>query len=318
MNKRLVFGAVFLVMPSLMFGEVADDSDGLFDSTSYVETNSTTNTNSNVTSDNTNTNVNTTTVDSTSVNTNNNTNVNTNTNNTTVNSTSNNTNNNINTTTSDNTNTNINTSTSTSTIDQTVDQTVNSTSNNTNTNNNTNVNTNTSNNTNTNNNTNNSTSNNTNTNNNNNKSDVTQTIKSPPPSAIAPTVNAGGNDTCTVSYSAAVQSQILGIAGGGHVRDLNCERLKNAKTLYNMGMKVASVSLMCQDSRVFEAMEMAGTPCPFNGKIGEEAKELWAKYPELKPTEQEEETRRNDTLKGIGWGVLGSALLMYATGGAAF
>jgi len=185
---------------------------------------------------------------------------------------------------------------------------VNSTNTNTNTNNNTNVNTSTSNNTNTNN----------NTNINNNKSDVTQTIKSPPPSAIAPTVNAGGNDTCTVSYSAAVQSQILGIAGGGHVRDLNCERLKNSKTLYNMGMKVAAVSMMCQDPRVFEAMEMAGTPCPFNGKIGEEAKEMWAKYPELKPTEQEEETRRNDTLKGIGWGILGSALLMYATGGAAF
>jgi len=85
-----------------------------------------------------------------------------------------------------------------------------------------------------------------------------------------------------------------------------------------MGMKVAAVSLMCQDPKVFTAMEMAGTPCPFNGKIGDEAKEMWAKYPELKPTEQEEETRRNDTLKGIGWGILGSALLMYATGGAAF
>ena len=85
-----------------------------------------------------------------------------------------------------------------------------------------------------------------------------------------------------------------------------------------MGMKVAAVSLMCQDPRVFEAMTMAGTPCPFEGKIGDEAAEMWAQNPELKPTEQEEETRRNDTLKGIGWGVLGSALLLYATGGAAF
>ena len=214
---------------------------------------------------------------------------NTNTNNSTVNSTSNVTS----SSTNNNTNTNVNTNTSTSTSTSTNNDTINSTSTSTNTNTNSN----------TNNNTNNNTSSNTNT----NKSDVTQKVESPPPSAIAPSINNSNSDVCTVGFSAAVQTQILGFSGGGNVRDLNCERLKLSKTLYDMGMKVAAVSVMCGDARVFNAMEMAGTPCPYEGKIGAEAKELWDANPELKPTEQEQETRRNDVLKGIGIG----AVLLY-------
>jgi hypothetical protein len=128
------------------------------------------------------------------------------------------------------------------------------------------------------------------------------TVKSPPSSAISPSINSSNSDLCTVGVSGAVQTQILGISGGNTVRDLNCERLKNAKTLYDMGMKVAAVSVMCGDPRVFSAMEMAGTPCPFMGKIGEEAKELWNKNPELRPENIEQEERRNDTLKGVAGG----------------
>jgi hypothetical protein len=211
-----------------------------------------------------------------------------------------------------NTNTNTNNHTSNSTVDQTVnstsnstvDQTVNSTSNNTNTN----TNTNTNNNTNNNNTTVDSTSDNTNTNNNNNNSTITQKVIAPPPSAIAPTVNAGGNDTCTTSVSGAVQTQIVGIAGGTHVRDMNCERLKLSKTLYNMGMKVAAVSLLCQDARVYQSMEMAGTPCPFDGSIGTEAKDKWDANPEMQPVavqaEEEKERAVNNMLKGAGAGIL--------------
>ena len=94
------------------------------------------------------------------------------------------------------------------------------------------------------------------------------TVKSPPPSAIIPTMNISNSDLCTVGVAGAVQTQILGISAGGTVRDMNCEKLKNAKTLYDMGMKVAAVSVMCQDKRVFDAMMMAGTPCPYNGMIG--------------------------------------------------
>ena len=136
------------------------------------------------------------------------------------------------------------------------------------------------------------------------------TVNSPPPSAISPSINSSNTDLCTVGVSGAVQTQILGISGGQTVRDMNCERLKNAKTLYDMGMKVAAVSVMCGDPRVFEAMMMAGTPCPFMGKIGEEARELWEKNPELLPENIEQEERRNDKLEGAAMGVGGILLLL--------
>jgi hypothetical protein len=110
------------------------------------------------------------------------------------------------------------------------------------------------------------------------------------------------NDLCTVGVSAAVQTQILGISGGATVRDMNCERLKLSKTLYDMGMKVAAVSTMCQDERVFSAMMNAGTPCPVDGKIGAEAKTIWEENPKRQPMSETQEQRRNDTLKGMGWG----------------
>jgi len=150
-----------------------------------------------------------------------------------------------------------------------------------------------------------STSSNTNANVNQNTStsDVTQKIESPPPSAIAPTIMSGGNDNCTVTWSSSVQTQILGMSGGGHIRDINCERLKNSKALYNMGMKVAAVALMCQDAAVFNAMRMAGTPCPFDGTIGDQAQALWDEFPEEKPIPQTEETTphaKANTFIGLG------------------
>jgi len=83
-------------------------------------------------------------------------------------------------------------------------------------------------------------------------STTTTTLKSPPPSAITPTMNISNSDLCTVGVAGAVQTQILGISMGTTTRDMNCEKLKNAKTLYDMGMKVAAVSVMCQDKRVMD------------------------------------------------------------------
>jgi hypothetical protein len=80
---------------------------------------------------------------------------------------------------------------------------------------------------------------------------------------------------CTVGRSGAFQGQVFGISTGRTVRDENCERLKLGKYLYDMGMKVAAVAIMCQDERVFSAMNMAGTPCPYEGKVGAEAAKLW-------------------------------------------
>lgn len=138
------------------------------------------------------------------------------------------------------------------------------------------------------------------------------TVKSPPPSAISPSINATNTDLCTVGVAGAVQTQILGISGGATVRDMNCERLKLSKTLYDMGMKVAAVSTLCQDERVFDAMMKAGTPCPYDGKIGQEAKDLWEANKDKWPTALDKETRQNDTLKGmgIGAGLIGLLLLL--------
>jgi len=101
------------------------------------------------------------------------------------------------------------------------------------------------------------------------------TINSPPPSAISPQISASNSDLCTVGVAGAVQTQILGISAGRTVRDMNCEKLKNAKTMYDMGMKVAAVSVMCQDERVFDAMMNAGTPCPKDGLVGDQARLAW-------------------------------------------
>jgi len=108
-------------------------------------------------------------------------------------------------------------------------------------------------------------------------------IRSSPPTASAPSYNSMTQDVCAVGVSAGVQTFGLGISGGKHVIDKNCERLKLARILNDFGMKVAAVAILCQDERVFESMIQAGTPCPIDGKIGKEAKELWSKYDHERP-----------------------------------
>jgi hypothetical protein len=116
-----------------------------------------------------------------------------------------------------------------------------------------------------------------------NESNVTTTVKSPPPTAVAPGITSMNSDLCAVGVSGAAQTQILGIAIGSTFVDKNCERLKLSKTLFDMGMKVAAVATLCQDERVFTAMMNAGTPCPVDGKIGEQAREIWDANPDRQP-----------------------------------
>ena len=97
------------------------------------------------------------------------------------------------------------------------------------------------------------------------------------PTASAPSVVVNNSDVCKSAYSAGVQASVLGIASGVTVSDENCERLKLSRSLYGMGMKVTAISTLCQDYRVFDAMMMAGTPCPYEGKIGDDAKIEWEK-----------------------------------------
>ena len=108
-------------------------------------------------------------------------------------------------------------------------------------------------------------------------------IRSSPPTAGAPSYNSMTQDVCAVGGSLGVQTFGLGISGGKHFIDKNCERLKLARILQDFGMKVAAVAILCQDERVFEAMIQAGTPCPIDGKIGKEAKALWSKYDHERP-----------------------------------
>jgi hypothetical protein len=279
--KKFVLGFIAVIASSSMV---------LAQTTSTAPTEYIYNTTTNSTSDNTNTSTSTNTNNnnnvsaSTSTNTNNNNNVNTNISTSTstntnynVNSgTMTNINQNTNVNTSDATNRNFNTDVSNSTVNQTVNSSVTS-------NNNDTIN---------------QTSNNVNQNNNVNVNDsksysesvnrqiIDQNIKSPPPSAIAPSMMSYSQDLCTTGQSGAVQTQIIGLSAGRTVRDQNCERMKLSKTLYDMGMRVAAVSLLCQDFRVFRAMEMAGTPCPFLGLIGEEARAAWTENVELRPVEK--------------------------------
>jgi len=108
-------------------------------------------------------------------------------------------------------------------------------------------------------------------------------IKSAPPSAAAPSYNSMTQDVCAVGVSMGVQTFGIGVSGGKHVIDENCERLKLARILNDFGMKVAAVAILCQDERVFESMIQAGTPCPIDGRIGKEAQALWSKYDHERP-----------------------------------
>jgi len=103
-------------------------------------------------------------------------------------------------------------------------------------------------------------------------------IKSAPPSSNAPSYNSMTQDVCAVGASVGVQTFGVGLSGGKHFIDKNCERLKLARILNDFGMKVAAVAILCQDERVFESMIQAGTPCPIDGKIGKNALALWTKY----------------------------------------
>ena len=136
-----------------------------------------------------------------------------------------------------------------------------------------------------------------------------------PPTANAPSVVVNNSDICKTAVAGAVQTQILGISSGMTVRDENCERLKLSRSLYAMGMKVAAISTLCADSRVFDAMWNAGTYCPYNASIGEDAKKGWEenkdKIPEgslifasMKQDEKEKiKKQREEDGKPSGWRV---------------
>ena len=147
-------------------------------------------------------------------------------------------------------------------------------------------------------------------------SDNTTTVKSPPPSAISPNVGGNNSDLCTISSSGAMGTQIFSLSLGATYTEQNCLRLKNAKTLYDFGMKVAAVSLLCADpsGEIHRAMAMAGTPCPYMGKIGAEATAAWEVHTEDIPVptrehEKSAQEKRDDAIKIMG--AIASAFLFF-------
>ena len=146
--------------------------------------------------------------------------------------------------------------------------------------------------------------------------DSKSTVRTNPPSAISPSINASNSDLCMVGVSGAVQTQILGISTGQAYTDENCMRLKNAKVLYDMGMKVAAVALMCQTRSVYDAMRFAGTPCPIyspttgEGLIGQEATKEWRLNPKkIPPKQPASNMNRGVFLEKLVSGIIGVMLL---------
>ena len=121
--------------------------------------------------------------------------------------------------------------------------------------------------------------------------------RQPVPTASAPSMSAYSQDICATGQSAGVQTPVFGVSSGSTVRDMNCERMKLSKLLNDYGMKVAAVAILCQDPRVFEAMEQAGTPCPFEGKIGGAAVKQWKKYDIERPDYDKYMEKMDDRLK---------------------
>ena len=135
----------------------------------------------------------------------------------------------------------------------------------------------------------------------------TTTVKSPPPSAISPNVGGNNSDLCTISSSGAMGTQIFSLSLGATYTEPSCIRLKNAKTLYDFGMKVAAVSLLCADpsGEIHRAMAMAGTPCPYMGAIGSAATAAWEVHSDEIPVpsidlQKTTEEKRDDVIKIMG------------------
>ena len=139
--------------------------------------------------------------------------------------------------------------------------------------------------------------------------DSTTRIRTNPPSAISPSMNSSNSDLCAMGWSGSVQTQILGISTGKMYRDMNCERLKIASKLYDMGMKVAAVAVMCQDWRTFDAMQKAGTPCPIAGLIGTDAEAEWKKNPRQQPKKEIQKLNKGDWFEKLASGIIAVVLL---------
>ena len=143
----------------------------------------------------------------------------------------------------------------------------------------------------------------------------TTTVKSPPPSAIASQITSSSSDfLCSVSASGAIQTQILGISLGAMHEDELCQTLQLSHALYNMGMKVAAISVLCENEIVFRSMAHAGSYCPYDSLLGEDAKAAWEVHTDKipKPEEEDEATAKEKREQALGiMGSIAAAFMLF-------
>lgn len=126
----------------------------------------------------------------------------------------------------------------------------------------------------------------------------------PANTAVSPSLMSSGTESCLQSISGGLQLVGIGVSSGKYIQDEECNRRRNSITLSNMGMKIAAVSLMCQNADVWRAMLMAATPCPVvkYGKIivGKRAMLEIKQRPELLIPDYLEDKEFYDAILGMG------------------
>ena len=104
---------------------------------------------------------------------------------------------------------------------------------------------------------------------------ISSTVTNTSPSTAASPSIQIPQAVCRFGVSGAVSSSVIGISTGMAVTDETCQLVLLAKLVAGLNLKVGSVSILCQDPRVFDGLWRSALYCPKEGKIGEEAKNLW-------------------------------------------
>lgn len=126
----------------------------------------------------------------------------------------------------------------------------------------------------------------------------------PANTAVSPSLMSSGTESCLQSIGGGLQLVGFGVSSGKYIQDVECNRRRNSLVLSSMGLKIAGVSLMCQNPNVWRAMLMAATPCPVvkYGKIivGKRAMLEIKQRPELLIPDYLEDKEFYDAILGMG------------------
>ena len=126
----------------------------------------------------------------------------------------------------------------------------------------------------------------------------------PANTAVSPSLMSGGAESCLQSISGGVQLVGFGVSSGKYIQDVECNRRAYSRVLADLGLKVASISLLCQNPDVARAMILSATPCPVvkYGKIvvGKRAMLEIKKRPALWIPDYDDDREFYDAVLGMG------------------